>query len=704
MVRTIQKKKSRQELRQGKSPWKSGPGFELPESLTIKQLWFLLSILLSVTLIAFLPALFNGFVLWDDPEYTYENPILKDFNYVKVFSSASYLSNYHPLTLLWLHWETILFPNGDPNLYNGFSPFWFHLNNLLLHLLNTILVFFVIYELLGRKDWKAAAITSLLFGIHPLHVESVAWVSELKDVLYTAFFLGSAWLYIRYLKTKKLRILAAAFALFVFSCLAKGQAVTLPLLFLLFDYYLARKYDKTAVLEKIPFFAVSIIFGIIAIKAQAAGSSIDLTFSPFNSFFFACYGLLVYLWKFLLPIHLSGFYPYPVDPVKPLPGYFYIFPVLVIAILFIVYKTLRYSKSYLFGFLFFVLAISVTLRFIPLGDSIIADRYTYIPYIGLGFIIGRLYSKFDRIQAWRGIAGGVLVLVIIIFASLTWQRVKVWKDSFSFWGNVVNNYPDYWRSYSNLGKAYLRAGDYPKALENFNYACERDREITPVPFMLRGGLYVDYLNEFDKGIADFLMVLSFPDNNNPFQIEARNDLGLAYNKQGNFRNAVNVLDEAIRLDPKHAVSYFLKGVALKGLKKYTDAETEFNYAIKLFPGFTDAYLKRGILYTDNMGEYDKGIADFRKVLELEPGNKDASINIGICYLRKKRLNEAIEIFTRELKHNPDDGMLYYLRSTAYIGENNFGLAYLDMTKATQLGIIIPDQELNEIQAKAKIIR
>jgi tetratricopeptide (TPR) repeat protein len=105
-----------------------------------------------------------------------------------------------------------------------------------------------------------------------------------------------------------------------------------------------------------------------------------------------------------------------------------------------------------------------------------------------------------------------------------------------------------------------------------------------------------------------------------------------------------------------------------------------------------------------MGEYDKGIADFRKVLELEPGNKDASINIGICYLRKKRLNEAIEIFTRELKHNPDDGMLYYLRSTAYIGENNFGLAYLDMTKATQLGIIIPDQELNEIQAKAKIIR
>jgi len=706
IIMAVQKKKYERKADKGRMPGKPVFTFhESPTSLTMKQLLILLFSILSVTIFAYLPSLNNSFVLWDDPAYTYENPLLKDFNFEKVFSlSSSYLSNYHPLTLLWLRGETILFPKGDPNVYNGFSPFWFHLNNLLLHFLNTILVFFVIYELLGRKDWKTAAVTSLFFGIHPMHVESVAWVSELKDVLYTAFFLGSAWLYIHYIKNKKFKLLAAVFGLFLLSCLAKGQAVTLPLLFLLFDYYTGRKFDKTAILEKVPFFATSLIFGIIAIKAQAAWGSIDQNIYTYSSFFFGCYGLLFYLWKFLFPFHLSGFYPYPVNPLESLPGYFYIFPVVIIAIFFGIYKTFRFSKFYLFGFLFFVLVISITLRFIPLGDSILGERYTYIPYIGLCFILGRIYSKYSGMPSWRNIANALLIVVIITLTTLTWQRVKVWKNSYTFWGNVANNYPDFWRSYANLGKEYIKAGNYQKALENFTYACERDKWAPPAPFLMRGALYVDHLNELDKGIADFLKVLSFPDENINSKIEARKNLGLAYNKQGNFGKAIEVLDEAIRTDPKKAENYFLKGVALKGLKNYSEAETAFNYAIKLSPGFVDAYLKRGILFTDNMHEYDKGIADFRKVLELQPANKDASVNMGICYLQKSMLIEAIEIFTREVKLNPDDGMLYYLRSRAYTEDNKFALAYNDMIQAKKLGITISDEKLNDIRTKARIVR
>lgn len=150
-----------------------------------------LLIILAATFLVFLPSLGNGLILWDDNSYTWENPFLKDFNFSKVFSfSTFYMGNYHPLTLLWLHGEWLAFPHGDPGTYGGVIPFWFHLNNIVLHLVNVLLVFYLVYELLDRKGWKTAAVTAALFAIHPMHVESVVWVSELKDVLYGAFFLG----------------------------------------------------------------------------------------------------------------------------------------------------------------------------------------------------------------------------------------------------------------------------------------------------------------------------------------------------------------------------------------------------------------------------------------------------------------------------------------------------------------------------------
>jgi tetratricopeptide (TPR) repeat protein len=704
MAKPIQRKQATPTTGESRSAEKQTSWFgDVPGTLTLKQELIVGAVILAITAVVFLPSLSNGFVFWDDHRYTYENPLLKDFSFVKIFSvSTSYMGNYHPLTLLWLHWETLLFPKGDANMYSGFDPFWFHLNNLFLHLLNTLLVFYVVYELLDRKEWKTAAVTALFFGIHPMHVESVAWISELKDVLYSAFFLGAAWLYIRYLRKKDFKLLAASFVLFIFSCLAKGQAVTLPLLLLLFDFYRGRKYDRLVLLEKLPFFAVSIIFGIIAIKAQASESFINQSYSLLSNLAYGFYGLMVYLWKFLLPINLSGCYPYPVEPLKPLPGYFYIIPVIIAAILFAFRITLKYSKDYLFGFLFFLLAISVTLRFIPLGDSIVADRYTYIPYIGLSFILGSLYSKGSAIAGWNKVAISLLVVVIVLLAALSLERSKIWKNSFTFWGNVAENYPGYWRSYNALGQEYAKAGNWALALENFNYACDQAKWAPPNPYLNRGALYVDHLNEYDKGIADFLKVLSFPDKNHPSQLDARKNLGLVYNKNGDFKNAVKILDEAIAMDPGQAVIHFLKGAALAGLGKFSEAENTYSKALSLDPGYADAWLKRGILYTDHMGAYDKGIADFRKVLELQPGDKNASVNLGICYFRKRMTEEALQIFTGEINADPGDGMLYYLRSLAYAGKNDFTQAYSDMVKARSLGVSISDQEMNDAAKKAKI--
>lgn len=662
-----------------------------------------LFVILLITFIAFLPSLRNGFVLWDDPEYTFENPLLKNFSISKIFSfSTFYMGNYHPLTILWLHWEILLFPKGDPGLYNGLNPFWFHLNNFLLHVLNAALVFYVIYELLGKKSWKIAGITALLFGIHPMHVESVAWVSEIKDVLYGAFFLGALLTYIRYIKGRNIILLILTFILFILSNLAKGQAVTLPVILLLIDYYLGRKFTRSAILEKVPFFAGSFLFGILAIKAQAAQSAINATYySSFSSIFYGCYGFLIYIYKFFLPIHLSGVHPYPTNPTQPLPSYFYLMTVIVIAVGFIIYKTIRYSKDYLFGFLFTLFSISVMLKLIPVGDTIIAERYSYIPYIGFFFIFGQVYNKISGTKKWTNIANISVIGIFLVLCVLTWQRTRIWKDSFTFWGDVSEKYPAYWRAYNCLGQEYAKVGNFDKALEYYTLACEKDKWAPPTPYMLRGAIYVDQVKNYDLAIADFKKVLTFPNKNDPTQLDGRHNLALAYNKKGEYAKAIQILDEAIQIAPEHPTSYYFKGISYTGMKNYGQAEIEYTNAIIKNPNYVAAYFNRGILYTDYINQFDKGIPDFKKVLELNPNNKDATINIGICYFKMNKWKEAFEQYTHAIQSFPYDGRIYYLRAITCAQIRNFRQAYQDGIKSKQLGFNISDQILSEWKSKSK---
>src|SRR6185312_8882884 len=216
--------------------------------------------IIVVTFIAFLPTFGNGHVLWDDPEYILHNPLMNAPLKVIFSSQGYYVANYHPLTILFLTLQHKFF---------GVDMMGYHAISLLLHLANTSLVFFFIYYLLSKKNVMIPLVTALLFGVHPMHVESVAWASELKDVLYSFFFLSALICYVLYMQNgKQLKYLAYAFVLYVVSLFSKGQAVTLPLCFLLIDYLFKRKFSVAMITEKIPFFILSVIFGVVAIKAQ----------------------------------------------------------------------------------------------------------------------------------------------------------------------------------------------------------------------------------------------------------------------------------------------------------------------------------------------------------------------------------------------------------------------------------------------------
>jgi protein O-mannosyl-transferase len=653
-----------------------------------------------ITFIAFFPALNNDFVVWDDPEYVLNNPYIKGFDLKKIFSDF-YMGNYHPLTMLWYSVQYHFFE---------FNPFYYHLNNLLFHLANTALIFLVIYHLLNKKNIITATFTAILFGIHPMHVESVAWISELKDVLYTFFFFSSLLAYVFYInKNYQKKYLAISLLLFLLSNFAKAQAVTLSMVLILIDYYKDRKLiSKDVILEKIPFFIGSIIFGLIAIKAQKAESAINANYEGLDTIFYGSYGILTYLYKLILPIGLSGAHPYPSNPVfEPLPGYFKILPFFVIFIIALFFYFGKKNKDWWFGGLFFLFTIGIVLKFVPVGDTIIAERYTYIPYIGLFFIAGQYVEKMYQHEKWKKLSYILMAVVMITLSYLTWNRTKVWENTFTFWSDVSATYPNYWRSYNCVGQEYLAMANtsksegnqeqantyYQKAIEQFTLSTEKDKWAPPVPYMIRGAVFTDYIVDYEKAANDFLKVISFPNKNDPSQLDARHNLGLVYYRMKKYNESVAILNEAIQINPNHPKAYYFRGLSLAASGKYEEAIQDYTTAVNIEPNYIDAMLNRGVVYTDKLNQHEKGLKDFQQVLSINPQHQDAYINSGICYYKMNNYTKALDIFNNVTKNNPNFARAYYLKTLVNVAQNDFASAYENGLKAKQLGMNISDQML-----------
>jgi tetratricopeptide (TPR) repeat protein len=673
------------------------------ENYSIKYLLKYIFGILAITFIAFFPSLQNDFVFWDDPEYVLNNPFIKELNLGKLFDfSTFYMGNYHPLAMVSLALDYKLWE---------FNPFGYHLTNVIFHLLNTALVFGFIYQLFSKNRLEIATVTALLFGIHPMHVESVTWISERKDVLYTFFFMGSLMSYAYYsVKGYDKKWLGLSFALFALSCFAKGQAVVLAPIIVLIDLFQKRKIELKSILEKTPFFLLSLFFGLKAIEAQKAESAINANYEGLDTIFYGSYGILTYIYKMILPLGLSGAHPYPSNPVfEPIPDYFKILPLGVIALAGLVYWFGKKHRVVWFGTLFYLGSIAIVLKFVPVGDAVIAERYTYIPYIGLFMIVGYIFAQLYNNPKYKNIAVGVLGAITILLSIGTFQRTKTWKNTFSFWENVSETYPNYWRSYNCMGQEYIQMGNkqrdagneqgakelYNKAIEQLTLSCTKDKWAPPVPYLLRGAVYTDNLQQYDKAIQDYKKVLTFPNINDPSQIDGRHNLGLVYYRIKKYSEAIKVLSEAVQMNPNHPKGYYFRGLAFAGANKPQQAVEDYNKAIQIDPNFLQAYLNRGVMFTDKINQPEKGIADFQKVLQYNPNHQDAIINSGICYYKMKKHNEADQMYNRALQLNPKNGRVFYLKALNFGSSNRKQEAYNSAIQAKQLGMNIPDVTLNQ---------
>ncbi len=693
---------------------------------------YLLAGLILVTVFIYFKSLNNQLTAWDDKNYVSENPDIQTLHKdsvvytLKHTFSTNVMGNYHPLTMLSYCMEYAKFK---------LNPKPYHITNLLLHLLNSLLALCFIC-LLTQRQW-AAFITALLFAIHPMHVESVAWVSERKDVLYSFFYLAGLCSYIFYLQKEKWKwhFYALTFLLFLLAAFSKGMAVSLPIVFFAVDYFLGRKITLKEVLEKIPFLIISLIFGILAIKAQTNALSDIAHYNFFDRILFSSYGLFEYLWKLAVPINLSCFYDYPLKDNGMYPPIFYLAPIVILAIAFFVYKSRIFGREIVFGFGFFLITIVLVLQILPVGNAIIADRYTYLPYIGIFFIIGTLINnllenKYEKFQSWKTPAVIGLAVFSLICCFLSFQRSKVWHDTISLWTDAIEKFDKSPTAFKARGGGYSDTKQYDKALADYNRTIFLKSDY-PDAYNDRGLVYFQ-LEKYDTAIADFsravelkkdyptayynrgvayfnfkknreaVMDYSTAIQQNPKMAEAFNNRGTVYTSLEKFDTAITDFNEAINLVNNYSNAYYNRGLAYYALKKYDDAINDFSAAIRFSPRLALAYYKRGLVYID-LKKYNEAISDYTSAIDYSQKNSNAISNAyynrGCAYDDLRKLDEAISDYTEAIQNNTSNEKAYYNRAVVYFSIQKYQQALEDAQKAKQFGYAVDPRFFDAVQSK-----
>ncbi len=329
-------------------------------------------------------------------------------------------------------------------LYNlfGYSAFWFHSASLIIHISNVLLLYFLLKKLLRRSaQFEAASISriafiaSLLMAIHPFLVEPVSWMAASKCILFAFFYLLALHFYLNYITSKNLWYYGLTFVFFIISFGAKEQAVTMPVCLLLFDFILKRDMQSSKVwFEKLPFFCLSICFAIITFYSQAQNGEGILSSQPhyplYQNLVFATYTVTEYIIKCILPIRLSYIYPFPNLPGEPLPFYLWLYPVVLLFVTVGFWKF--WSKPWIFfGIVFFLIQISIVSNVIPTSRfAIVADRYVYLPSIGIFFLIAYvLDSALQKKNKFRYLLLGCSLVYFICLGTYARQRCTVWHNS-----------------------------------------------------------------------------------------------------------------------------------------------------------------------------------------------------------------------------------------------------------------------------------
>lgn len=569
-------------------------------------------ILLLLTVLAFLPLVQNGFVNWDDPTYVTQNPLLAlpVPEMLQQIAVTFPLGNYHPLTTLLQALEFSLF---------GVHPLGYHLVSLLTHGVNLLLCYLLLRSL--RFSLLAAAFATAIFAVHPLRVEAVAWISAQKDLWSTTFVLLALHAYLRYLRgapPERRRYYALTLAAAVLALLSKGTVLVLPLLLLLVDLFVNRSLKRQVWLEKLPFFALSFLFGVVALLARNSFQEI-LAEAPVtgSSLWLATYRLVTYTLHTLMP--LPRLFPaYPPGPGAASLWQFFSLLGIVLCLGAALWAWRRRWRREVLGFTFFALALVPALPLQNLGYA--ADRFTYLAAIGLTWSCAALI---DRSRLGVGVPSGrllvaLLLAAILCLALITLRQSGTWRDS----DRLISEYIALFQAspgrelylalaLETRGEGRRQAGDEESAQVDFNAA----RQAWPerVEAMIRGGEELLGRGDFDAAAATFRRAARL----DPANAQIFAGLAIVQRRLGHWPEALAAAERAVRLAPADAVVFNSRGNILLEMGLTADALRDFSRAIELAPSAEAPYLNRA-LALERLGRRDEAQRDLDLLLRVYP--------------------------------------------------------------------------------------
>jgi tetratricopeptide (TPR) repeat protein len=625
--------------------------------------------LAAITFAVFGQTVHHEFVNYDDNNYVCENPEvargLTLQGIVWAFTNI-YSANWHPLT-----WISHML---DCQFY-GLSPGGHHLTNILLHMATAILLFLILRRMTGFL-WRSAFVAAV-FAIHPLRVESVAWVAERKDVLSGVFFMLTIWAYVRYVQSWSKggnqgsraqaipvlnpRSLALNYCLvllfFALGLMCKPMLVTLPFVLLLLDYWPLNlvttvtdhrnhfPIPRRLILEKLPLFGLAAAVCVVTLFAQTVALSsfeqISLPLRMSN----ALISYVTYLGQMFWPAGLAVLYPFPFGGVG-------ISGVVLSLVLLAGISTgvfiLRRRPYFLTGWWWYLIMLAPVIGIVQVGAQARADRYTYLPQIGLYVLL--TWAAADLCAGWRQrrvVLGGIAAIVIASLSVDSFLQTAYWHDSESLWTHTLACTSGNFFGHNNLGLALLQKGKVDEAIAHYQKALQIKPDYAEAHYNL--GLALFQKGSVDEAIFHYHKALQIT----PDFAEAHNNLGNALLQKGNVDEAIAHYQRALQIKPDYAEAHYNLGLTLLQKGKVDEAIAHYQKALQIKPDFAETDNNLGLALLQK-GKVDEAIAHYQKALQIKPDDAEAHINLGNALFQKGKVDEAIALYQRALQIKPDD--------------------------------------------------
>ena len=645
--RSATSKPTRQEHRQAaRNDVKAQQTVDTASSLTaatsyVRQDALALVALGLLVVVCYLPAMLWGGFVWDDSILTDAEPVRDVSGLWQIWFSPSAIEgegHYWPLvyTTFWL----------EHKLW-GFAPTGYHIVNVLLHLANTLLVWHLVRRLSVPGAWVVAAV----FAVHPLHVESVAWVIERKDVLSSLFYLASALVWMRYVEQPRRGRYVCALALYAAGLLSKSIVITLPVALLIWHWWQRGRVTSTDLLRLVPFGVIGLVITLGDLSFYQSREALSLGYSLTERTLIAARALWFYVGKLLWPSELAVIYPlWDIRVADPLAwGYLIAAAALVVALWHFRHQI---GRGPLAGALFFGVTLLPVLGFVDYGYmqfAFVADRFQYLAGIGvMAVVIGAVTYGVRRLSdLWQKGARVVAAVVIVVMGLLTWRQASVYQDDETVNRYIIALNPQARDAYLNLGDALYEQGRYAEALDVTRIAVERRPEHFQAHFNL--GAILDALGRFEEAETHLRRAIAL----NPQAQNAHLNLSKALYEQGRYEAALEAARVAIEQDPDFVEAHFNLGAILNMLGRFEEAETHLRRAIVLNPQDVDAHFSLGAaLY--KQGQYAEALDATRVVIEQDPEYVKAHFNLGAILNALGRFEEAEIHWRRAIALNPQD--------------------------------------------------